>query len=166
MVRYHDPTLAIGFEASYLNEADKTYSSISVPLNLWAITVFIQHRHRLKPDHGFPRYRDRLSQARYQVPHRPCPATTFHSDASQGRRRVKVASKWYRERELGRGSFGAVSLERSERGEYRAVKEISKDRSSRVKIDYRRELMAMAILAKVRDIEPLTKTVDANRITA
>ena len=83
--------------------------------------------------------------------------TTFHSDASQGRRRVKVVGKWYRERELGRGSFGAVSLERSERGEYRAVKEISKDRSSRVKIDYRRELMAMAILAKVRDIEAPTK---------
>ena len=92
--------------------------------------------------------------------------TTFHSDASQGRRRVKVTRKWYRERELGRGSFGAVSLERSERGEYRAVKEISKDRSSKVKVDYKRELMAMAILAKVRDIEPHTKTVNTNRITA
>ena len=59
-----------------------------------------------------------------------------------------------------------MSLERSEGGEYRAVKETSKDRSSRVKIDYRRELMAMAVLAKVREIKASTRTVDANRITA
>ena len=56
--------------------------------------------------------------------------TTFHSDASQGRRRVKVVRKWYRDRELGRGSYGTVFLERPEGGECRAVKEIAKDRNS------------------------------------
>ena len=79
--------------------------------------------------------------------------TTFHSDASRGRRRVRVVKKWYRGRELGRGSFGTVFLERSEKGERRAVKEIAKDKNSRIVIDFRRELMAMAILAKVRDLE-------------
>ena len=77
--------------------------------------------------------------------------TTFHSDASRGRRRVRVVKNWYRGRELGRGTFGTVFLERSERGEYRAVKEIAKDKDS--KINYRRELAAMAILAKVRDMD-------------
>ena len=43
-------------------------------------------------------------------------------------------------------------LERSGKGECRAVKEITKDKNSTVKIDYRRELMAMAIFAKVRDV--------------
>ena len=95
--------------------------------------------------------------------------TTFRSDASQGRRRVKVVKKWYRDRELGRGSFGTVFLERSEKGEYRAVKEIAKDKNSTIKIDYKRELTAMAILTKVRDIDA-PRTVDspslANQITA
>ena len=85
--------------------------------------------------------------------------TTFHSDASQGRRRVKEVKNWYRKREIGRGSFGTVFLEGSEGGEYRAVKEIAKDKGSRVKIDYRGELMAMAILGKVRDGEA-ARTVD------
>ena len=79
--------------------------------------------------------------------------TTFHSDASRGMRRVAVVKNWHRGRELGRGSFGTVFLETSEEGEYRAVKEIAKDRSSRITIDYRRELAAMTILAKVRDMD-------------
>ena len=79
--------------------------------------------------------------------------TTFHSDAPEGRRWVKEVTNWYRDREIGCGSFGTVFLERSEKGEYRAVKEIAKDKNSTIKIDYRRELMAMAILEKVRDIE-------------
>ena len=53
---------------------------------------------------------------------------TGHSDASQGRRRLKVVEKWYRDRELGRGGFGTVFLERSGKGECRAVKVIAKDR--------------------------------------
>ena len=66
---------------------------------------------------------------------------------------MAVETDWYRDRELGRGGFGTVFLERSGTGECRAVKDIAKDRNSRVVIDYRRELMAMARLAKVRDME-------------
>ena len=78
--------------------------------------------------------------------------TTSHSDASLGRRQVTVAKNWYRGQELGRGNFGTVYLESSDKGEHRAVKEMLKGKD-RKKIDYRRELMAMAILAKVRDID-------------
>lgn len=81
--------------------------------------------------------------------------TTFHSDATQGRRRVKVVKNWYRDRQIGHGSFGTVFLERSDKGESRAVKVIAKDANRTKKIDYRRELMAMAILAKVRDVKAL-----------
>ena len=76
--------------------------------------------------------------------------TTFHSDTSQGRRRVAVVKNWHRDRELGRGNFGTVFLERTEEGECRAVKDIAKQKNSRIAIDYRRELMAMTRLEKVR----------------
>ena len=79
--------------------------------------------------------------------------TTFHSDASRGKRRVAVVKDWYRDRELGRGSFGTVFLERSEGGESRAVKDIAKNKNSRIAIDYKRELMAMSRLEKVRDMD-------------
>ena len=79
--------------------------------------------------------------------------TTFHSDASRGRRRVAVVKNWYRGRELGRGNFGTVFLERSEQGEYRAVKDVSKNKNRRIATDYRRELMAMARLVKVRHMD-------------
>ena len=78
--------------------------------------------------------------------------TTFHSDTSQGRRRAPVVKDWYRDREIGRGSFGTVFLERSEGGESRAVKDIAKNKNSRVAIDYRKEL-EIEILAKVRDMD-------------
>ena len=80
--------------------------------------------------------------------------TTFSSDAL-GRRRAEAVETWYRGRELGRGSFGTVFLERSKRGKYRAVKEIVKERNSPIIIDYRRELIAMAMLAdsNVRDMD-------------
>ena len=78
---------------------------------------------------------------------------TFHSDTALGQRRVKVLENWYRDRELGRGTFGTVYLERSGKGELRAVKEIAKDRNSQIGIDYKRELAAMAILRQVRDTE-------------
>lgn len=75
--------------------------------------------------------------------------TTYHSNAARGERRVKVVKTWHRGWELGRGCSGTVFLERSEEGELRAVKDIAKDMNTRIKIDYRRELMAMAVLAKV-----------------
>jgi hypothetical protein len=81
--------------------------------------------------------------------------TTFHSDISRGKRQVRVVKTWHKGRELGRGSFGTVFLETSEKGEIRAVKEIPKHG----RIDYNRELVAMATLTKVREIEG-SKTVD------
>lgn len=87
---------------------------------------------------------------------------TYRSDAAQGRRRVRVVEKWYRDQKLGQGSFGTVFLESSEEGGCRAVKEVSKRRDGAV--DYRRELIAMAKLARVREIEaPRTL---ANQIAA
>ena len=77
--------------------------------------------------------------------------TAVHSDASRGMRRVTVVKNWSRVREVGRGSLGTVFLEKSKEGKYRAVKEVAKDR--RGIIDYRRELIAMAKLAKVRDMD-------------
>ena len=64
---------------------------------------------------------------------------------------MEVVETWHRVQELGRGGFGIVFLERSAGGEQRAVKEIPKDKS---RIDYKRELMAMAVLAKVRELRP------------
>ena len=80
--------------------------------------------------------------------------TTCHSEAARSKRRVTVVKNWYRGREIGRGSFGTVFLEKSENGEDRAVKDIAKNRNSKIVIDYRRELMAMARLAKVRETAP------------
>ena len=80
---------------------------------------------------------------------------TYRSDVAQGKRRVEVVKKWYRVRELGRGSFGTVFLERTKKGECRAVKEVAKvrDGARTVTVDYRAELMAMVTLAKVREIK-------------
>jgi hypothetical protein len=68
---------------------------------------------------------------------------------------VEVVKSWCREQELGRDSFGTAFLERSEKGEIRAVKEIAKHGN----IDCNRELMAMAMLTKAREMEG-SKTVD------
>ena len=96
--------------------------------------------------------------------------TTFYSDASRGERLAKVVKTWHRGRELGRGSSGTVFLERSEKGEPRAVKDIAKDKNSKIKINYQRELMAMAVLARVRDMEDPKTAVNllalADHITA
>ena len=90
------------------------------------------------------------------VDHRKLPTKFFHSyvqhtivrsDSSLDRRRVQ---NWHRRQELGRGSFGTVFLEESREGEFRAVKEVAKSKSRT--IDRTRELTAMAILAKVRDM--------------
>ena len=74
--------------------------------------------------------------------------TTFHSGASWGERQVGVVTTWHMDHELGRGGSGTVFLERSEAGDLRAVKDIMKDRHSRTKVNYERELMAVAISGK------------------
>ena len=61
----------------------------------------------------------------------------------------KKGIKWARERELGRGSFGVVWLEKGGNGEQRALKVIGK-KYLPAEFDYRRELLAMAKLSKVK----------------
>ena len=56
--------------------------------------------------------------------------------------------RWVREKELGRGSFGVVWLEKGTSGEQRGVKEVDK-KYLPSDFDYKRELLAMARLSKV-----------------
>ena len=66
------------------------------------------------------------------------------------RRRNREVQKWKREKQLGRGGFGAVYLERcvdgSKKGDVRAVKEIRRDPD----VDYTRELEAAALFSHSR----------------
>ena len=63
-------------------------------------------------------------------------------------RNEKVEEKWRNCGELGRGGFGVVDKQIQETtGHYRAVKTI--DKRLYPKADYSRELLVMAILAKV-----------------
>ncbi|KAH7146670.1 kinase-like domain-containing protein [Dactylonectria estremocensis] len=70
--------------------------------------------------------------------------TVYHQ--SRNRRPARVNETWYRQRELGNGSFGCVWLERCAsgpaEGKLRAVKDIRKDPS--LPVSYSRELEAMA----------------------
>ena len=59
--------------------------------------------------------------------------------------------RWTRERELGRGIFGAVWLEVGRLGEHRAVKEVEK-KYLPSGLAFKRELLAMAKLSKVRSV--------------
>lgn len=69
------------------------------------------------------------------------------------RRKVRTEQRWYRDREIGHGSFGSVWLEVNQKGQgvtaQRAVKEVSKRLLRGSGIDYRRELLAMSTLSKV-----------------
>jgi hypothetical protein len=80
--------------------------------------------------------------------------TEYYSDPSRGLRKIGVEKRWYRQQSLGRGSFGAVWLEvyRDDVGKVanRAVKEIDKRHMQAVKLDYKRELLALAKLSKVK----------------
>lgn len=87
------------------------------------------------------------------------PEYTLHisteRDPSRGARKIKVEKRWYRGDCLGHGGFGIVWVERDNNvpdtaTAVRAVKEVSKKRMRRMCIDYRRELLALAKLSKVR----------------
>ena len=86
-----------------------------------------------------------------------CVDHTLHieyvSDPARGTRKTKVVKRWDRERHLGHGAFGDVWLEvRKEHDQVtaeRAVKIIQKRRMVSVKIDYKRELLALAKLSRV-----------------
>lgn len=79
--------------------------------------------------------------------------TEYVSDSIRGIRKIRVEKKWYRQRMIGRGGFGAVWLEehRNDDGStaQRAVKEIDKLYMEAVTLDYKRELLALAKLSKV-----------------
>lgn len=72
-----------------------------------------------------------------------------------GSRKVKVETRWYRGDNIGHGAFGAVWVERNNSDASvatvtRAVKEVSKAYMKSIGIDVRRELLALAILSKVK----------------
>ena len=68
-------------------------------------------------------------------------------------RNEKVTEDWRNCEELGRGGFGIVHKQiQKTTGHYRAVKAI--DKRLPAKIDYSRELLVMAILAKVCVLTP------------
>ena len=68
-------------------------------------------------------------------------------------RNEKVKEDWSNCGELGKGGFGVVHKQiRKATGHYRAVKAI--DKRLPAKLDYSRELLVMAILAKVCSFTP------------
>ena len=69
------------------------------------------------------------------------------------KRKVKVKEDWSNCEELGRGGFGVVhkQIEKTT-GNYRALKTI--DKRPPFRLDYSRELLVMAILAKVCFLTP------------
>ena len=73
----------------------------------------------------------------------------YRSDGRQERRKVKVVKTWVKQQELGEGGCGTVWLEKDNKGDERAVKQISKGFCLRNRIDYRKEIIAMAKLTKV-----------------
>ena len=79
--------------------------------------------------------------------------TSYTSEPARGLRKVVVRKKWYRDKAIGHGTFGTVWLEvdqgEGEIAAKRAVKEILKARMQEFKVDYRRELLALAKLSKV-----------------
>ena len=71
------------------------------------------------------------------------------SDRARGVREYTEIKKWHRLKQLGRGGFGDVYLERDTSGELRAVKEIRKQTAdTSQKIDWFQEVVAMAYTSK------------------
>jgi hypothetical protein len=77
-------------------------------------------------------------------------STAYISDPRRGIRRARIERRWYKKKSLGSGSFGEVWLEQenSDLAQLRAVKAIKKAQMERVKIDYMRELTALAHFSK------------------
>lgn len=74
--------------------------------------------------------------------------TTYTPGA--GGQPVGVTARWRREKQIGTGAFGAVWLEKEEgSGRLRAVKRIPKQQLDAKRIDFLRELDA---LARLRDV--------------
>ena len=74
--------------------------------------------------------------------------TSYRSDPAPGVEKESVNTSWLRIKEIGVGNCGSVWLEGDMKGSERAVKKISKWTYTRYKLDYKREVAAMAILSK------------------
>ncbi|KAK3176204.1 hypothetical protein OEA41_007527 [Lepraria neglecta] len=74
--------------------------------------------------------------------------TTYRSDRARGLRKVKIVKRWTKRQGIGAGNFGEVWLEVEDDGSERAVKKISKSKCTLNRIDYVKELAAMAVLSK------------------
>lgn len=82
------------------------------------------------------------------------PDYTQHFDYAAGSRadgkRKRVEERWKRRKRLGKGAYGIVWLEEcfhgSQKGQLRAVKEISKEATG----DFNKELNAIALLSRIR----------------
>jgi hypothetical protein len=72
------------------------------------------------------------------------------SDPARGIRKDTVFTQWSRVKDIGRGAFGTVYLEKAGCGSLRAVKELRKHGHRSKTIDYLRELLAMAYFSMVR----------------
>lgn len=75
---------------------------------------------------------------------------SYRSVRSRGHQKLRIEDRWYRKQKLGQGAFGTVWLETNSDGADRAVKEIGRDHGFSSLVDYKRELLAMAKLSKVR----------------
>lgn len=74
--------------------------------------------------------------------------TSYRSDLARGLDKEIGCKSWSRMKEIGVGNCGSVWLEEDTNGSERAVKRISKSIYTRDKIDYKREVAAMAVLSK------------------
>ena len=76
--------------------------------------------------------------------------TEYISNVARGYRKRRIETKWYMERQLGEGGFGAVFLETKgiDRKTVRAVKKIDKRWMRVTSTDYTRELKALAEFSK------------------
>ena len=74
--------------------------------------------------------------------------TSSRSDPARGSEKEIVTTSWSRIKEIGVGNCGSVWLESDLNGSERAVKRIPKWIYTRNKIDYKREVAAMAVLSK------------------
>ena len=83
--------------------------------------------------------------------------TEYESDPARGMRKARVEKRWDKERHIGHGAFGDVWLEvhkeRDGLTTERAVKIIQKRRMESVKVDYKRELLALAKLSRVGGVK-------------
>ncbi|KAF3936768.1 Obscurin [Dactylella cylindrospora] len=91
---------------------------------------------------------------------------TYHtytmSRPEEGQRQVQVHERWKKEKSLGSGSFGTVSLELCllgpKEGKFRAVKKIEKVEGFDGPIDYSRELEAIAKFSHPRYVHCFVKS--------